>query len=167
MPRTRIALLLALPLLSGCFGDNPDNVPLRGEWQLVKTLDSVTLDGMTFSADQIPAELRNFEGTETRCGEPLYTDADWQSDDIANRTGGMCELETYTHDGDSAEYAGICTIEQAGGSYTPSLTGYSRFDETSSRDVVTMEGTITLPGDATPHVLKMIAVQEGTRIGDC
>ena len=167
MPHTKFAALLALPLLAGCAGDNPDNVPLRGEWQLVKTLDSVTLDGMTFSADQMPAEIRDFEGSETRCGEPIYTDAEWQSDDIAGRTGGMCELETYSHDADGAEYAGQCTINQAGGTYNPALRGHSRFDENSSRDVITMEGTITLPGDDTPHVLKMIAVQEGTRLGDC
>ncbi|KLE34995.1 DUF3617 domain-containing protein [Aurantiacibacter luteus] len=163
IPRHVIALLALL--LGGC-GDDPDNVPEYGQWELVRTLDSVTIDGMVLAPEGV-AEFRQFEGTEQHCGEPIYTRAEWQADDVSDRTGGQCELTDYSHDTRGARLVGRCTIEGEGVEYTPTLTGRSTFDATSTRDVVTMEGTLTVPGDSSPHVMKAIAVQEGRRIDDC
>ncbi|WP_271078410.1 DUF3617 domain-containing protein [Aurantiacibacter sp. MUD61] len=162
----KYAILLVLPVLASCAQDIPENPPLLGEWEQVRTLDSVTIDGVAYASEDLPAEMRAFEGTERRCGEPVYTDANAQAEDVASRTGGYCELSVYTHDTDSAEYSGRCEISGTGGEYNPQIRGRSTFTVDTHRDVVTMEGTITLP-DQSQHVLKMIAIQEGTRIGDC
>ena len=166
MIRVILPVIAVLPLLAGC-GDVPDNVPVYGQWELTRTLDSVTIDGVLLSPDQLPAEFRAMEGAESRCGEPLYTDADWQAKDVSQRTGGQCELTDYTHDEARAELAGQCTLSEGGVSYRPKMRGRSTFDAATTRDVVTMEGSLKLPGDDSPHVLKVIAVQEGKRIGDC
>ncbi len=159
--------LVALGMLAGCFGDNPDNIPEYGEWQMVRKLDSMTIDGIAFARSDIPPEMLKMEGTETRCGEPTYTDRSWQAKDVKARTRGMCELEAYDNTGTSASLAGQCEIVGPDVTYRPKMTGTSTIGAQSTRDVVIMEGTITIPNDNSPHVLKVIAVQEGTRVGDC
>lgn len=166
MRKTLLLMACAMPLLGSC-GDNPENVPLYGRWEMVRTLDSVTIDGVAFAPDEMPAEFRQMEQSETRCGEPTYTDRAWQEDDVRDRTNGICQLETYTHGPTSAELTGSCSMEGDGATYTPSMRGNSTFAESTTRDVVIMEGTLNMPGDPAPHVLKVIAVQEGTRLGDC
>lgn len=160
-------VLLAVPLLAACGGDNPANLPQYGQWEMVRTLDSVTIDGIAFAPDELPADFREMEGIESVCGEPTYTDRSWQADDVRNRTRGMCELQRYANSATSATLEGSCMIEGNGMEYTPTMRGNSTFSETGTRDVVIMEGSITVPGDTSPHVLKVIAVQEGTRTGDC
>ncbi len=162
-----LAALSTLPLLAGCFGDDPENTPLYGQWEMVRTLDSVTIDGIAFAPDELPDDFRELEQVESICGEPIYTDRRWQAEDVRDRTRGMCELETYTNGSGSAELAGRCSMDGNGVTYTPTMRGNSRFDQTSTRDVIVMEGSITMPGESGLHVMKMIAVQEGTRIGDC
>ena len=164
---SRTAIALTALLLAGCGGDDPANVPQYGQWEVVRTLDSVSVDGMTFAAEDVPAEFREMEGTESICGEPIYTDRSWQQEDISERTKGQCELESYDYSAAGASLAGTCTIRGNGVEYTPRLHGTSTFAADRLRDVVTMEGTLNLPGDDSPHVMKLIAVQEGRRIGDC
>ena len=166
MYRNAIAIV-ALPLLTGCGGDDPANPPLYGQWELVRTLDSVTVDGMAFAAADVPAEFRQMEGSETRCGEPLYTDREWQARDLRERTEGMCELQRYDTTATGASLSGTCMITDGGVEFTPTMRGSSTFSADRTRDVVTMEGTLALPGDPSPHVMKVIAVQEGRRLGDC
>ena len=167
MLRAMYPILLLVPALSACAQDDPDNTPLRGQWETTMRLSSVTLNGMTFAPADLPGELRQFEGTETQCGEPLYTNANWQAVDVARRTGGECRLVDFTHDSNSARFVGQCSFSEQGMAYNPSINGRSTFDETNARDVVTMQGDIVDPGSGSRAVLKMIAVQESRRIGDC
>lgn len=157
----------ALALLVGCAADVPENVPLRGEWELVQTIDSVTVNGTLFGRDDLPEGLLELEGGKRVCGEPLYIDRDWQAGDLASRTKGQCTLNEYSHDSSSARFAGHCTVETPHATFNPKVTGHSKFTQTSSRDVVRMEGSIASPGSPQSDVLQIIAVQEGTRIGDC
>tara|TARA_E500000305_G_scaffold36177_1_gene27535 strand:- start:239 stop:748 length:510 start_codon:yes stop_codon:yes gene_type:complete len=159
--------LAVMGLLAGCAGDNPDNIPEYGQWEMVRALDSMTIDGMMFARGDIPPEMLAMEGTETRCGEPTYTDRAWQAKDVRNRTKGMCEVETYESTGTSASLTGQCEIAGPDGTYRPKMTGNSTIGAQSTRDVVIMEGTFTVANDSSPHVLKVIAIQESTRIGDC
>lgn len=163
----KLAAGAALLMLAGCAVDDPDNAPLYGDWELVRSIDSVTLDGTVFSPEQVPAGVLQFSESEQICGEPMYTDRDWQVQDLSEQTNGACTLDGYTFDADSADYSGSCRIEEDGVTFTPTIRGRSTFSEQSHRDVITMEGTIALEGDNSPHVMKIIMVQEGTRTGDC
>ncbi|QZH75575.1 MAG: hypothetical protein JY451_02880 [Erythrobacter sp.] len=167
MSRDVVTVLLFLGPLGACAGDNPDNRPQYGRWELVRTLDSVTIDGVAFAPDQLPASFREMEGTVSICGEPTYTDRAWQAEDVRERTKGMCELEIYSNTSTNASLEGSCTLSTADVEYTPLMRGNSTFDETSTRDVIVMEGSLAVEGDPAPHTLKAIAVQEGRRTGDC
>lgn len=167
MIRQFIAAAVLVPLLSSCAGDVPENVPQYGQWELVRTLDSVTVDGIAFAADELPGDLTELEGTESVCGEPLYIDRDWLAEDLVDRTKGMCTLEDLANTPTTASMTGQCKIDVEGAVYAPAMRGEAHFGPDHTRDVVTMEGTITIDGDPAPHVLKLIAVQESTRTGDC
>lgn len=162
-----VNLCAVASLLCACGGDNPNNVPQYGQWEMVRTIDSVTLDGIAFAADELPDEFRQMEKSESICGEPTYTDRAWQVDDVRHRTHGICELERYSHSSHGATLEGSCTIEARGVEYRPTMSGSSTFDETSTRDVLIMEGTLFVEEEPGPHVLKVIAVQQGNRTGDC
>jgi hypothetical protein len=160
------AIVLALPLLASCFGDNPDNIPLRGNWEMTTRLDSLTIDGMIVPPEQLPRAIRQLEETDNRCGEPVFEDRAGQQDVLDWRAGGDCQFETYGVDGARVTTSGSC--QAVGG-----MDGFNpRFDvsvvqrEESYRMVVNMEGSAEIPEQGTRYI-RLIAVQEGTRTGDC
>lgn len=164
--RKAVFVLLAVPMLASCFGDDPDNIPLRGTWQMTTTLDSLTIDGTIVPPEMLPPEILNLEQTDSRCGEPVFTDREMQQDVLDWKAGGDCAFQTYDVNGARITAAGRC--EQVGG-----VSGFNpRFDATvvqreqSFRMVVSMEGSAEIPGQGT-HYVKIIAVQEGSRAGDC
>lgn len=159
--------LFALVTLSACAADVPENVPERGTWEVAASLDSMTVDGMIIPPENFPPQLAALNETESQCGEPLFIDADWQQRDLSSRTGGQCTMEQYTFDDDSAEGSGRCDLSEGGMEFTPRFDVRVNFDATSYRMVVSMEGTTVLPEDDNPHSIRVIAVQEGTRTGDC
>lgn len=168
MRLSRYAAILCLPAaLAGCFGDDPDNTPLYGQWEMATEVDSVTFDGMILPLEQMPPEFAAIQGSESRCGEPKFTDADWQQEDINRRVMGDCTMESYEVSPTRVDGTGVCRIGQGGTTSTPRLTVAIDQAEDSYRMVVAMEGSVVDPETSQPHSFKVIAVQEGTRTGDC
>lgn len=166
MKYSAIIAVIALPLLAAC-GDNPDNVPLRGQWQMETRLDSFTLDGMIVSPEAFPPEFARLEQVEGRCGEPMFIDREWQIADINRRVDGECTFDDYTVTPSRVEGSGMCDLSSRGLDFQPSYSVGIDQSEESYRMVVTMQGSVVLPEDGRPHTLKVIAVQQGTRTGDC
>ncbi|WP_338243708.1 DUF3617 domain-containing protein [Aurantiacibacter hainanensis] len=164
--RTPVLLLLAAPLLASCFSDNPDNIPLRGNWQMTTKLDSLTIDGTIVPPEQLPPEIRNLEQSASQCGEPVFTDRDKQQDVLDWRAGGDCAFETYDVNGARITAAGRCERVGNMATFNPRFDASVVQRELSYRMVVSMEGSAEIPGQGT-HYLKIIAVQEGARTGDC
>jgi len=167
MIASRFAILLALPALAGCFGDDPENTPLYGQWEMATEVDSVTFDGMILPLEGMPPEFAAIQGSESRCGEPKFTDVDWQEDDINRQVLGECTMESYDITPSRVDGAGTCRIGQGEVLATPRLTVGIDQAEDRYRMVIAMEGSLVDPASGTPHSFKVIAVQEGTRTGDC
>lgn len=163
---TRCLIVLALPALASCIPDNPDNIPLRGNWEMTTTLDSLTIDGTIVPPEMLPREIRDLNESDTRCGEPVFSDREGQQDVLDWRAGGACEFETYDVDGARVNTAGSCEAVGGIASFNPRFEASVVQREESYRMVVSMEGSADIPGEGI-HYLKIIAVQEGTRTGDC
>lgn len=159
--------LLAMPALAGCFGDDPDNTPLYGQWEMATEVDSVTFDGMILPLEQMPPEFAAIQGSENRCGEPKFTDVDWQEDDINRQVMGECTMDSYTVTPTRVDGTGVCQIGQGNMTSSPRLTVGIDQAEDSYRMVVSMEGSVVDPATSQSHTYRVIAVQEGTRTGDC
>ncbi len=158
--------VLALPLLASCAQDDPNNIPLRGQWHAVTHIDSVTIDGQIFTLDMLPREFAELEQEENSCGEPVFTNRFVEELALDWRADGSCDFETWEVDGARVSATGRC--EGVG-----DLEGFNpRFDvelvqrDESYRMVVNMEGTMPIPGEGQHHA-RFIAVQEGTRLGEC
>jgi hypothetical protein len=162
-----ILILPSVLVLSACAGDHPDNVPQYGQWEVVNRIDSLTIDGIVIPPEQVPSELTSFNETGGFCGEPMFIESDWQQDDLARRTRGQCAMESYTFDAASAEGTGRCTVDDADQPWSPKFTLRSKFDEQSFRKVVTLDGSIVLAKDNSPHTIRVIGIQEGSRGGEC
>lgn len=162
----RAALLLTLPL-AACAGDNPDNTPLYGKWEMSTKVSSLSVGGRYLAGDQLPDEFKRLEQTESRCGEPMFSDQEWQEDDIAGQVNGDCTLETFDWTVAQVTATGRCTNVRGAPDFEPRLR--VTVDQTADyyRMVVTMEGSATIPGAAGRPMISVIAVQEGRRTGDC
>ena len=167
MRKISIALLPPCLALAGCAGDNPDNVPLYGDWELATEVDSVAIDGIQIPHEKLPAPFLAMEQTEKKCGEPLFIDRDWQQRDIDRKTHADCKLESYEVTPTRVDATGLCTDVAPGADFNPKFRLGIDQSESSFRMVLTMEGTAILPGMEGHHFIKAIAVQEGTRTGDC
>lgn len=164
----RSILAMAAPIaLLGCASDIPENVPERGTWEIVAQVDSLTVDGMIIPREDLPAQFTALETSKSLCGEPLFIDPEWQQDDLGDRTGGQCQFTSYDHSETGATGTGQCSINEGGLEFEPGFDVRANFDEQSFRTVVTMSGSTILPQDGNPHTIRIIAVQEGTRTGDC
>ena len=168
MQAIRLSLALCVPFaLLACAGDNPANPPERGEWEMVAEIDSVTIDGRIFPTEQLPPQFQSLQNTKRQCGEPMFVDPDWQQDDLADRTGGQCSFDRYDHTDTGASGAGTCRLEGSGTEYNPRFETDVSFGSDSYRTVIRMNGSMTVPQDGSTHTVRIIAVQEGTRLGDC
>lgn len=165
--RLAIAILLAsTPLLASCYADDPNNIPERGNWEMTTKIDSLTIDGVIVPADMLPPEIQRLNATESRCGEPVFTNRQGQEDILDWRAGGACDFESFEIDGPRVDTTGQCTVVGGIETFNPKFTADVVQRAQSFRMVVTMEGSAEIPEQGT-HYLKIIALQEGTRTGDC
>lgn len=166
MRKALLPLILVAPALAACGVDDPDNIPLRGSWEMTTHLDSMTVDGMVIPRESLPSEIAGLNETDNRCGEPIFTNREGQQDVLDWQAGGACTFETYDIDGARVTTTGSC--EAVGGidTFNPRFNVSVVQREDNFRMVVTMEGSAEIPGEGT-HYLKLIAVQEGLRTGDC
>lgn len=159
------AACAALALVS-CAGDNPDNVPLHGDWEMNTRLGSLTIDGIVVPPEVMPPELQAMEGSEKRCGEPMFIDQQWQQSDITRQvSGGDCTLEEYDVTPTRITGKGICT--GVAGDFNPRFTLDITQAEDRYRMKLSMFGDANIPGLPGRHVIRVTALQDGDRKGDC
>lgn len=166
MCKTLYLPLAAAPLLASCGVDDPANIPLRGNWEMTTRLDSLTIDGTIVPPELLPPEIAGLNDTESRCGEPVFSDREWEQDLLDWRAGGACQFESYDVNGARVTTSGSCNAVGGMGEFNPRFEASVVQREDNFRMVVTMEGSAEIPGEGT-HYLKIIAVQQGTRTGDC
>lgn len=152
-------------LLAAC-GDNPDNVPERGQWTMT-TRVALSVGGMTVPRDQYPPEFIALEEGESRCGEPMFIDREWQEKDINRRIEGRCELTRYDVTPIQVVGEGVCRDVHPEAGYSPALR--LRVDQSARRYTlsIALDGEATLPGVPGRHRLVAAVTQEGIRTGDC
>lgn len=152
--------------LAGCARDNPDNVPLFGQWEMTTKIGSLSVDGLAVPPEYYPLEFKQLEKSEQRCGEPMFIDRDWQQQDIDARVKGKCTLTSYDVTPTFVTGKGKCLIPSPEGDFKPDLD--LRINQASDkyRMVVTIKGTGTIPGHG-PRFISATAVQEAVRSGDC
>ena len=158
---------IACMVLAACAGDNPENVPLYGQWEMTTRVDSLSIDGMQVPRDQFPPEFKALAGTEKRCGEPMFIDRDWQEKDINRKVQGSCKLKAYDVTQTLVTGNGQCTEVAPEAEFNPEFTLRIDQAEASYRIVLTMEGSALIRGVDGRHYIKAIAVQDGVRSGDC
>ena len=163
----RLAVLLPLVALAGCARDNPDNTPQLGKWEISTKVTSLSVGGRLLAGDRLPEEFRRLEQTESRCGEPMFSDRDWQEDDIADQVNGDCTLDTFDWTVAQVRASGRCTDVRGAPDFTPALR--ISVDQTADyyRMTVMLEGAATIAGAQDRPMVSVIAVQEGRRTGDC
>lgn len=67
----KVSAPIALALvLSACAGDNPDNVPEYGQWENVRKLDSVSLDGRALPPEAFAQLFDQLDVTEECAANP-------------------------------------------------------------------------------------------------
>ena len=157
----------ATALVAGCAVDHPDNVPLHGEWEIATRLSSMTVDGMAVPPATLPPELKGLNDQETRCGEPMFIDRDWQQDDIDRRLAGKCTIDQYRVTPTRVTGKGMCQGISPGADFNPRFTLDIAQAEDHYRMTITMLGSATISGLPGRHVISVTAKQEGKRIGDC
>lgn len=153
--------------LASCAGDNPENVPLYGDWEMTTMLGSLSIDGMVVPPEMVPRELQQLAGSEKRCGEPMFINREWQQADINRKVRGDCTLEDYQVSPTRVTGKGICTGVVPQADFNPRFT----FDISQSADryrmKLEMTGDATLAGQPGRHVIRVSAIQDGVRQGDC
>ena len=159
--------LLAGAFLASCAGDNPENVPLYGQWEMTTRVDSLSIDGMQVPPDQYPPEFKALAKTEKRCGEPMFIDRDWQEEDINRRVPGSCRLATYDITPTRVTGSGACRDVAPEAEFNPEFALGIDQAESSYRMVLTIEGSALIRGVDGRHYIKATAVQDGVRSSDC
>lgn len=167
----RIAKLMAATAaataLVGCAGDNPDNVPLYGDWQLVTKVDEFAVDGMALPESDWPKEFHDLAKTEKICGEPYFLEPDWQEFDIFRRASVECEFQSYDVTQNKVTAQGICPDAIPQADFSPKLgLDVSQHPE-RYKLFMSLSGSATIPGGHGDHYIEVTAVQTGTRLGDC
>lgn len=153
--------------LASCAGDNPENVPLYGDWEMTTRLGSLSIDGMVVPPEMVPAELQQIAGSEKRCGEPMFINREWQQADITRRVRGDCTMEQYDVTPTRVRGSGKCVNVAPEADFNPSFTFDISQSADSYRMKLEMKGDATIPGEPGRHVIRVSAIQDGVRAGDC
>lgn len=166
MRLTLLPLLIGAAALAGCARDNPDNVPLHGQWEMTTRIGDLSVDGMVVPPDLYPPEFKALVKSEQRCGEPMFIDRDWQQDDINQHVKGDCTLTRYDVTPSTVTGKGQCLVDQPGADFSPALD--IRIDQAPDnyRMTITLRGEATIKGQGR-HMISATAIQDGVRKGDC
>jgi len=156
-----------LVVLTGCAGDNPDNVPLYGEWELVTRVDSLSVDGMLIPPEDFPPEFKQLDGTEKKCGEPMFINREWQEWDINRRVAGECTLDEFEVTPRLVTGKGQCEGDGSPADFKPAIAFRVNQAPEQFKLFVSLEGSANISGVDGRHVVRASAVQTGTRLGDC
>ena len=159
--------LLSCGALAACAGDNPENVPLYGDWEMTTRVDSLSIDGMQVPPDQFPPEFIDLAKTEKLCGEPMFIDRDWQERDINRKVRGSCRLSKYEVTPTQVNGRGVCEGVAVEAGFNPEFILRIDQSEAFYKIVLTMQGSAELRGVNGRHYIKAIAVQDGWRKGGC
>ena len=167
MMRFEIVALAPIGLLAACAGDNPDNVPLYGEWEMVTRVDSLSIDGILIPPEDFPSEFKQLDGTEKMCGEPMFINRQWQEWDINRKVAGECTLDEFDATPRLVTGKGQCEGDGSAADFKPEMN--FRINQAPERYklFVSLEGSANIPGVEGRHVVRATAVQQGTRLGDC
>jgi len=160
------SLLAGVAALAGCAGDNPDNVPLYGQWEMNTRIAGMSVDGMAIPPEYYPPEFKALAKSEQRCGEPMFIDRDWQEDDINDHLHGECTLDRYDVTQSQVTGKGRCVVDQPGAGFSPALDIVIDQAADNFRMTITLRGEASIPGQGR-HMISATAIQEGTRSGDC
>ncbi|QIG54966.1 DUF3617 family protein [Altererythrobacter sp. BO-6] len=160
-------VIAAAALLGSCAGDNPDNVPLYGDWEMITTLGSLYIDGRLVPPEMVPPELKALSASEKRCGEPMFINREWQQEDINRRVRGDCTIEQYDVTPTRVTGSGICANVAPEAGFNPRFTVDITQSAEQYRMKLEMKGDATLPGQPGRHVIRVLATQEGVRLGEC
>ncbi len=160
-------LMTSVIALTACAGDNPDNVPLYGEWEMTTKIKSLTVDGRPIPVSSMPQQVRDLAGTEKQCGEPMFIDKDWQENDIISRIPGSCTFDQYDVTDTFVSGRGRCQASAMQVDFEP-IIGFSvSQSEASYQMEVILEGSAEIPGGNGSRYVRAVAVQDGKRLGDC
>ena len=153
--------------LASCAGDNPENVPLYGEWELVTKVDEFSVDGMALPESDWPRQFPDLIKSEKICGEPYFLEPKWQEFDILRRASVECEFERFDVTTTKVTMGGKCPDAIPAANFSPNLSVDVSQNPERYRLFLTLAGTATLPGGNSDRYLEVTAVQRGTRLGDC
>jgi hypothetical protein len=160
-------IMVSAMALSACAGDNPENVPLYGQWDMETKLGSLSIDGMLVPPEMVPGEMKALAETDSICGEPMFINREWQQNDINRKVRGDCTMEEYIVTPTRVTGKGVCTGVAPEADFNPRFT----FDISQSaeryRMKLEMTGDATIPGTPGRHVIRVSAIQTGTRSGEC
>ena len=167
MKRIKAWVLAASALaISACAGDNPENVPEYGQWETQTELTSVTLDGLVIPPSQMPSAMLAVNGGDSLCGEPMFINREWQEADINRKLNGKCTLDHYEVTPSRVTGAGRCENIDPQADFSPEFDLDIAQSAQSYRMRLVMKGMATLP-NGSQHYVSAVAVQEGTRTGEC
>jgi len=162
-----ITITISAMALSACTGDNPDNVPLYGQWDMETKLGSLSIDGVLVPPETVPGELKAMAGTDSICGEPMFINREWQKDDINRKVRGDCTMEEYDVTPTRVTGSGVCTGVAPEAEFNPRFTFEISQSAERYRMKLEMTGDAKIPGDSRQRVIRVSAIQEGIRSGEC
>lgn len=152
--------------LASCAGDNPENVPLYGQWDMTTRVTSLTVDGMAVPPADYPPQFKQLGKSEQRCGEPMFIDRDWQQQDINRQVQGDCTLTSYDVTPTRVTGKGQCMLNLPDADFNPALDILVNQAADNFRMQITITGAANIQGQGR-HVISATAVQDGRRSGDC
>lgn len=165
--KRHLPVAIAATTLAACAGDNPDNVPLYGEWEMATRVDSLSIDGMQVPREHFPPEFLALETTEKLCGEPMFADKDWQERDITRKVRTQCTLSQYDVTPRLVTGKGQCESDGSPADFSPGIDVRINQAPDQYKLVVTLGGSANVQGLSGRHVVRATAVQRGRRLGDC
>ena len=164
----RLAALAATVTLAGCSAaDDPDNVPLKGDWEVALDVTEVNFGGIDLSGLRLPPEFAALARRERFCAEPRFSSLEAMQDDLDRHLDGRCVIESYQADDRSISGSGRCEqVSDPALEYRPNLQFRGQLTETYYELAVTLEGDATVPQVGRRN-LRMVARVQGQRAGDC
>lgn len=163
--RTIIALA-AVTVLTGCsVADDPDNIPLKGMWEIDYRASSLRAGNIFLGQDDLPDDIKRLANSDRRCVEPKFATKEDFIDDFNSHMKGQCEMTDYETDGKTMRASGACS-NMGAMDFKPVLKVKGDVAEDQFKMVMTFDGAASIPG-AGRRAVTLITVAEAKRVGDC